>query len=154
MSGKKILNTVRLAYQQLPAVLVLNLVLAAMQAVSTSGNLPIFGSQSLSPSHPSNSAADPIKDLTSRGAKKASSKINVDKQSRSHPECTKIKTEKALYMDTEVVVQMPAIKRKTKNVDAVVPVPEPPLCCWGLKKGVCSSRSSYNPRIVGNCDAI
>ncbi|KAF8220049.1 hypothetical protein L208DRAFT_1382779 [Tricholoma matsutake] len=84
-------------------------------AVSTSGNLPIFGSQSSSLSHPSNSAADPIKDLTSRGAKKASSKINVDKQSTSCPECTKIKTEKALYADTEVVVQMPAIKRKAKN---------------------------------------
>ncbi|KAF8226551.1 hypothetical protein L208DRAFT_1380159 [Tricholoma matsutake] len=126
------------AYQQLPGVSVLNMVLAAMQSVATSGSLPIFGSQGLA--RPG-SAVTAIKDLTLytiffimlsvtlHVILPSASDAKGGKQPAAHPERIKIKTEKAMYMESikpDTAAQAsPLIKRKSKPVKSVVPVPEP-----------------------------
>ncbi|KAF8219042.1 hypothetical protein L208DRAFT_1557815 [Tricholoma matsutake] len=106
------------AYQQLPGVSVSNMVLAAMQSVTASSSLPIFGLQG--PACPG-SAVTAVKDLTVD--------TSGGKQLASHPECIKIKTEKAMYMESikpDTAGQAsPLTKPKSKLVKAVVPVPEP-----------------------------
>ncbi|KAF8229991.1 hypothetical protein L208DRAFT_1378695 [Tricholoma matsutake] len=95
-----------------------NMVLAAMQSVTASSSLPIFGLQG--PAHPG-SAVTAIKDLTIDAS--------GGKQPASHPECIKIKTEKAMYMESikpNTAAQVsPLAKPKSELVKAVVLVPEP-----------------------------
>ncbi|KAF8811325.1 hypothetical protein BYT27DRAFT_7208727 [Phlegmacium glaucopus] len=78
------------AYNELPAV---NIVLAAIQALSATAKSPIFGLHGLSHLSPA-----PIKDLTVQGAKQSVA-LETPKGGKQHPKHLKKKTEKALYVE-------------------------------------------------------